>query len=58
MGTYSGGLIDLVAAFVRGTSSMTDEDLDRWGNGLRDLGERGDYFFSLNRYLFVARKPD
>jgi arsenite methyltransferase len=57
-GTYSGGLIDLVAAFVRGKAGVTDEELDRWGSGLRSLSENGEYFFSLNRYLFVAKKPD
>ncbi len=25
---------------------------------LRALGKNGDYFFSLNRYLFLAGKPD
>ena len=52
-----GNLIDLIANFVPVRSELTDEDLDAWATGLRSLSERGGYFFSLNRYLFVARKP-
>jgi arsenite methyltransferase len=56
-GTYSGRLIDLITQFVSGRSDLTAEELDAWANGLRVLNDRGAYFFSLNRYLFVARKP-
>ena len=41
--TYSAGLIPVIAAFV---------DDAAWADELSSLGE--DYFFSLNRYLFVA----
>ena len=57
-GTYSGGLIDLITDFVAGRSELTDEDVHAWASGLRTLSEHQEYFFSLNRYLFTARKPD
>ena len=41
--TYSVGLIPVIAAFVDDTA---------WADELTGLGE--DYFFSINRYLFVA----
>ena len=42
--TYSAGIIPVIAEFV---------DDAAWADELTSLGE--DYFFSLNRYLFVAR---
>jgi len=54
--SYSGHLIDFIAAFVV-TRGIDKDEADRWARDLRQYGERGDYFFSLNRYLFVARKP-
>jgi len=56
-GTYSGRLIDLITQFVAGRTDLTAEEIDAWANGLRVLDDREAYFFSLNRYLFVARKP-
>ena len=50
--TYSAGLIGFVAAFVPRHSDMTTEDLSAWASDLTGLGPG--YFFSLNRYLFVA----
>ena len=56
-GTYSGGLIDLIVRFVSGQPELARDEADAWANGLRSLGARKEYFFSLNRYLFIARKP-
>jgi arsenite methyltransferase len=50
--TYSAGLIDIVAGFVPGRGGVTDEEAQAWADDLRGLGDS--YFFSLNRYLFVA----
>ncbi|MEV5961578.1 methyltransferase domain-containing protein [Kribbella sp. NPDC051952] len=50
--TYSAGLIDIVAAFVPGHGDVTAEEAQAWADDLRALGDG--YFFSLNRYLFVA----
>jgi arsenite methyltransferase len=52
--TYSGGLIPIVAAFVTGRAGLTEADVAAWVEDLQSLGE--DYFFSLNRYVFVAYK--
>jgi arsenite methyltransferase len=49
--TYSGGLIDIVEAFV----AERDPVAKAWAEDLRALGDR--YFFSLNRYLFSAVRP-
>jgi hypothetical protein len=33
------------------------EEIDSWAADLRELALSGSYFFSLNRYIFVAHKP-
>ena len=52
--SFSAGLIGFVAAFVPRHSDMTADDLAAWASDLVGLGPG--YFFSLNRYLFVAVK--
>ena len=51
--TYSAGTISTIAGFVGGRKGVTAEEAQAWADDLRSLGR--DYFFSLNRYLFVAQ---
>jgi arsenite methyltransferase len=46
-----------IAAYVRGTERATTEEVAAWSADLRRAGERGDYFFCLNQYLFGITKP-
>jgi SAM-dependent methyltransferase len=55
--TYSYGLLDLIHRFVPGRRGVTREEADSWAGELRGRGEAGEYFFSLNQYLFLATKP-
>ncbi|MBI2131593.1 MAG: methyltransferase domain-containing protein [Candidatus Tectomicrobia bacterium] len=55
--TYSAGMVSLIVPFVIGRRGVTKEEAKAWAEDLKRLGERGEYFFSLNRYLFLARKP-
>jgi arsenite methyltransferase len=50
--TYSAGMIRMVAGFVPGRRGVTEAEAAAWEDELTGLGE--DYFFSLNRYVFVA----
>ena len=50
--TLSAGVIDFIAGFVPGRAGVTDSDITAWRTDLESLGP--DYFFSLNRYLFLA----
>lgn len=50
--TYSAGVLELVAAFVSGRRGVDAEEATGWARDLRAMGPR--YFFSLNRYLFLA----
>jgi arsenite methyltransferase len=52
--TFSAGLIGFVRAFVPGRHGLTEDDARDWAEDLKALGD--DYFFSLNRYMFLARK--
>lgn len=54
--TYSHGLIGLIKDFVPGRQGITQEQAEMWSEQLRRAGETGNYFFSLNRYLFLAVK--
>ena len=52
--TYSAGLIGFVSAFVPRHSAISADDIASWASDLVGLGPA--YFFSLNRYLFLAVK--
>ncbi len=51
--TYSAGLIDVISDYAR--RHLDAGTVEAWAADLRALGARGEYFFSLNRYLFAAR---
>jgi len=54
--TYSNRIIDLIIPFVAGRGDITQAEAEEWGRDLREQGKRGEYFFSLNRYLFLAKR--
>ena len=55
-GRFSYSTIKLVEKFVPGRRGLTSEDLAKWKKDLEDMNQRGEYFFSLNQYIFLARK--
>jgi SAM-dependent methyltransferase len=53
-GNFSSGVIPIIAGFVPGRRGVTAGEAAAWA---ADLAARtGDYFFSLNRYLFLAMR--
>ena len=52
--TYSAGMVRLVAEYVAGRGGVTPDEAAAWADDLESLGD--DYFFSLNRYVFVAMR--
>ncbi|RKY94478.1 MAG: methyltransferase type 11 [Ignavibacteriae bacterium] len=56
--TYSHGIIDFIASYVSGKNGITEEKTKDWADELRKNGEKGTYFFSINRYIFVVSKPN
>lgn len=55
--TYSNRMIDLIVPFVSNRGGITRDEAEAWAQEVRQLGARREYFFSLNRYLFLATKP-
>jgi arsenite methyltransferase len=55
--TYSRRTLGSIANFVPGRNGIDRQDVDRWATDLAEHDRRGDYFFSLTRYAFVARRP-
>ena len=54
---FSHGILALIASFVPGHRGVTEPEAKAWAAELRELGMRGEYFFSVNRYCFGALKP-
>jgi hypothetical protein len=52
--TYSVANGEIMADFVVGRGGISREEADAWTQDLQQLGREGRYFFSLNRYLFLA----
>jgi arsenite methyltransferase len=50
---FSTGMLEVIASFVAGRQGVTAEEASAWAADLRAMGPN--YFFSLNRYLFLAR---
>jgi arsenite methyltransferase len=55
--TFSNRLIDLIVAFVSQRGNIPAGEVQTWAQELRRSGQAGQYFFSLNRYVFSASKP-
>ena len=54
--TYSVANGEIMADYAVTRGSLTRDQADAWTQDLRQLGRDGRYFFSLNRYLFLARR--
>jgi arsenite methyltransferase len=55
--TYSHSMIGVLVKFAAGRQNLTAAELKKWADDLKAYGERGEYFFSVNRYAFIAHKP-
>jgi len=55
--TYSGSQLPEVAKYLAGKGGIDPAQAQAWERDLRALATQGDYFFALNRFVFLARKP-
>jgi arsenite methyltransferase len=55
--TYGKGILALMASFAVGRKGVSQSEADSWFAEFAALTKEGRFFFSLNRYLFVADKP-
>ena len=56
--TYAHGIARFIRDFVVGSKRVSAEEADAWLEECVALGQAGEFFMSLNRYLFILRKPD
>jgi arsenite methyltransferase len=54
--TYSIGMMDIIGGFVAGRAGLSAADVQAWKDDARAMGAENAYFFSLNRYVFIAEK--
>jgi arsenite methyltransferase len=54
--TYSIGIMNLMAAFARKREGSVAGQVDEWLAEQKELDARGEYFFSLTRFMFMATK--
>ena len=54
--TYGKGMLAMMASFAVGRKDVSQSEADAWLAEFTTLGARGEFFFSLNRYLFLAAK--
>jgi ubiquinone/menaquinone biosynthesis C-methylase UbiE len=55
--TYGKGMLAMMAKFAVGRNGVSQSEAEAWFAEFAMLGAQGKFFFSLNRYLFVAEKP-
>ncbi len=55
--TFSNRMIDLIGPFVTGRNGIAAHEVNAWAQELRGSEQMRNYFFSLNRYVFIAFKP-
>jgi arsenite methyltransferase len=56
--TYGGATVSVIGAFVAGRESIPDHDATRWLAEQRELGERGEFYFTVSQFCFAATKPE
>ena len=54
---YSFGILFAIQNFVAGRRGVSKQEAEAWASELRALGASGEYFFSINRYVFAGLKP-
>lgn len=54
--TFSAGIMAMIARFVTGRHGLTAADARGWVEDLHARAAEGDYFFSLNRFVVLARR--
>ena len=56
-GLFSVSSLDWLGSNAVRQGAVTQKESRRWREGLERLGREGEYFFCVNRFLFVGHKP-
>jgi SAM-dependent methyltransferase len=54
--TYGTAIVPVLEAFVPGRNRVTEEEARAWGSEQRELGKRGEFFFSCTQFCFRATR--
>jgi arsenite methyltransferase len=54
--TYGKGMLEMMRSFAVGKDGISQSEADAWYAEFAHLAAQDEFFFSLNRYLFVAEK--
>jgi hypothetical protein len=54
--TYSVGMMTMLGNFAAGRNGLSAGDIAAWQEDARAMGTEDGYFFSLNRYVFLATR--
>jgi ubiquinone/menaquinone biosynthesis C-methylase UbiE len=54
---YGPALVPFIGAFVAGRQGVSEEEAQAWEAELRELGNRGAFYFAVTQFCFTARKP-
>jgi arsenite methyltransferase len=54
--TYAKRALGMMASFAVGRRGVSHDEANAWLAEFAELGKQGKFFFSLNRYLFIADK--
>jgi arsenite methyltransferase len=55
--SYSGHQVGFVKEMMSGRDAVTAAELSDWEQGIMAMAQADEYFFSLNRYIFICSKP-
>jgi SAM-dependent methyltransferase len=55
--TYGGAMVSMLKSYVVDQGGMSEEEATRWRDEQRDLGDRGEFFFSVTQFCFTATRP-
>jgi arsenite methyltransferase len=55
--TYGGANLPLIRDYVAGRPDVGEAEAAAWAAEQRELGERGEFFFSVTQFCFTAHRP-
>jgi len=54
--TYGGSLLPLLEQYVAGQGGMSQQEAKAWAGEQRELGDRGEFFFTVTQFCFTANR--
>jgi len=53
---YGGSLVPLLKQYVAGQGGINQEEANAWADEQRELGDRGEFFFTVTQFCFTATR--